>query len=194
MIRLKIATKKILSKDGVEYSLTVFEDVVALNKGQIELIEEEVKKHESSVVEKKGIAVRAVSPEQNRTVINLISDILKDFSTIEEIVESQIIDTTFHAGFERMNDAEICIDREWNPDNIDFEIAECIQRAFDVEQLRIRFDPESKESWPHFGFTIRGFKGGPGVYDNHGKIVIYFDKDPVEPETTIMVITILKPN
>lgn len=186
--------KKIKSKDGVEYQLTVFEDVITLNKGQVDLIEEQIKKLESSDIESgKGIPIHVVPDEQSIAVTELIKEILSEFNSIEEIVKSGIIDTTFHAETERIQDAEICIDRDWDPENIDYEIAECLKRSYRVEQIRLRFDPETKESWPNFGFTIRGFKGGDNKYKD-AKLVIHFDEDPWEDEKTIMVITILTPD
>lgn len=184
--------KNIKSSDGVEFKLTVFEDVVKLNKGQVELIEEEIGKIKSSEVENNGVPVRAVTEKQSEKILNLISEILKDFSTLEEIVESEIIDHTWHAEHDRISASEICIDRNWNYEKIDYEIAECIKRSYRVEQIRVRFDPHTKESWPTFAFTILGLKGGEGIHNAEiGKIVIYFDEDPLEEGKTIMVITIL---
>lgn len=191
---LKKVISKVKSKDGVEYTLNTFKDVITLTDGQISQIEEKIKKLQSLDVESsKGVSIVNVPDEQNTEVIRLIAGILKEFDSIEEIVLSSVIDTTAHAQKDRLDDVEICFDRMWDQENIDYEIAEAIKRSYRVEQIRVRFDPQTKESWPRFGFTIRGFKGGKGVYDDT-KLVIHFDKDPLETSETIMVITILKPH
>jgi hypothetical protein len=186
--------RKIKSKDGVEYTLTVFEDIVTLNQGQIEYIERRIEKLESSHIESsKGIPINDVTFEQSIKVTELISQILGEFESIEEIIESEIIDTTLHAQTDRISNTEICIERDWDPDNVDYEIAECLKRSYKVEQIRLRFHPQTKKSWTRFGFTIRGYKGGRGVY-NDAKLVIHFDEDPVEKDKSIVIITILTPD
>jgi hypothetical protein len=187
--------KIIKSSDGVEYQLTVFEDIIKLNRGQIELIEEEIQRHSSSEVENNsGIHIRAVTDDQSAEVIDVISSILREYESIQEIVDSEVIDYTFHAAKERIIDPEICIERNWDPNKVEYEIAECLKKAFRVEQIRIRFDPVTKQSWPRFAFTIKGLiEREPKKYDE-GKIVVHFAEDPVDKEQTIMVITILKPD
>lgn len=185
-------TRIVKSRDNVEYKLTVFEDIVTLNDRQVRLIEKKIKELNSSEVESsKGIPIFNIPFEQSSQVIKVIQEILKEFSTIEEIVKSGIIDSTSHAELERKSDVEICIERDWDPEAIDYEIAESIKRSYSVDQIRIRFDRETKESWPKLGFTILGLKGGKRVY-TPAKLVIYFDDDPIENDKTIMVITILK--
>ncbi|HDR7368036.1 TPA: hypothetical protein QCX21_005944 [Bacillus toyonensis] len=184
-----ITEKKIKSRDGIEYKLTVFEDVITLNQGQIELIEEAVEGLDSTEVEgSSGIPIRAVSEEQSMKIVRFIEEIVSGLS-IQEIVENEIIDTTFHAQ-ERISDVNICIERDWSIDEIDFEIAECIKRAFRVDQIRVKFDPETKESWPHLGFSIRGLKRGE--QRKEGRLVIHFQTDPLG--SPIMLITILTPD
>jgi hypothetical protein len=187
--------KTIQSKDGIEYNLTVFEDIITLNKGQISLIEEQIQSIKSSEVENFiGVPINAVTDKQSAQVIKLISTILEDFSSVDETVKLEVIDITFHVDKDKLNDVEIYIERDWGDENMDYEIAECLKRSFRVEQLRIRFDPKSKDSWPHFGFTVRGFKGGKGIYDQTEQIVIFFNEDPLKKGKTILVITILTPD
>ncbi|WP_371019031.1 hypothetical protein [Pseudalkalibacillus sp. JSM 102089] len=185
------------SKDGVEYTLTVSEDVVQLNDGQVELVKEKIEGSEASVVESNsGVPIKVVTDEQSQAVIKLIESIFKDLS-IEEILELELVDFTGHARQDRLSVKEILIERDWDQGNVEHEIVESLKRAFRVEQIRVRFDPETKESWKRFGFRIRGFKGknrdeSDGLDD--AQVVINFEKDPEEFEETIMVITILEPD
>jgi len=184
--------KIVKSKDNIEYQLTVFDDVIALKDGQIHQIKKKISTLKSAEIESgKGIPIFNIPLEQSTQVIGLITEILKEFKTIEEIVESGIIDYTSHAEMDRKSDTEICIARDWNHESIDYEIAEAIKRSYRVEQIRIRFDPKTKKNWPSLGFTILGLKGKDGA---PAKLVIYFENDPVEKNKTIMVVTILKPD
>lgn len=180
--------RKFISRDGVEYTLTVQEDIIELQPEQIKSIQDEISKLDSNVIEsQRGVSLSLWREEQQQKVLNKISEILKDFS-FEEIVDLELIDTTFHAEDERISDTEICIERDWDPSTIDYEIAECLKRSYSVEQVRFRFNSTTKESWKNFSFTIKGLKG---KNNDSGKIVIYFQDDPIEREKNIMVITIL---
>jgi hypothetical protein len=184
--------KVFTSKDGVEYSLTVFEDIITLEQKQIDALEEQVASMDSTKVESSsGVFLHLWREEQNRKVIDTILEILRPFDSIQEILDSEVIDFTGHAEKDRISDREICIEREWNPEEVEYEIAEALKNSYKAEQVRIRFDPVSKESWPRFAFTITGLKNGDRK--DPGKVVIHFEGDPVEEGRTIMIITILKP-
>lgn len=180
--------RTIVSSDNVEYSLNVIEDVVALNKGQIELLEEQIQKMTSLEVEsEKGVPIHAVTDEQSAQVIRFIEEILGNLS-VPEIIEQELIDKTRHA-IERASNDKLCIERNWNPENIEYEIVESIKRAHRVNQIRVRFDTKTKENWPQFGFKLTGFKNGKDNDD--AQLVIYFEKDPEDMSDVIMVVTIL---
>lgn len=182
------------SKDNIAYHLTTAKDVITLNHGQIELLEEKINKLESAAVESaKGVSITVIEKEQSFAIIGFIENLLKDFKTDQEIVDSEIIDFTQHAT-ERINDYEICIERDWDYEKVEHEIAECLRRAYNVEQIRIRFDPITKKSYKHFGFTIRGFLNKDGEKYKDAQLVIYFEEDPVDHDQTIMIITILTPD
>ncbi|MGC8231132.1 hypothetical protein ACP2W0_19320 [Pseudobacillus badius] len=180
------------SKDGVEYELTVVEDIIKLNRGQLELIEEKIQQLNSNDIESpSGIAIKAIETEQVFKITGLITELLSEYSSTQEILDSEIVDFTEHAT-ERMNDSEVCINRDWDYEEVEHEIVECLRKSYNVEQIRLRFDPETKESYRHFGFRIRGFKDKERKRD--AQIVIYFDEDPVNEQKTIMIITILEPD
>jgi hypothetical protein len=184
--------KTFISKDGVEYTLLVTEDIIKLEQKQIDTLGEQIASMNSDKVESNsGVPLHLWREEQNRKVVDTILEILSPFESIQEILDSEIIDYTGHAKKDRISNVEICIERDWNPDKVEYEIAETLKHSYKAEQVRIRFDPVSKESWPRFGFTITGLKNGEKR--EPGKIVIHFAEDPVDTERTIMVITILKP-
>jgi len=185
--------RKIKSSDNTEYELCIDEDAVELSSRQVEIIQEMAEEMKSVEIEEDGISLKHVPEEQSRQIIRAIEKVLKEFDSYEEIINSGVFDYTSHAA-ERINDTETVIYREWNPQDIDYEIAECLKRAYNVEQIRVRFNGETKKSWPRLGFRIRGSKD-----DDHGdrhdsQLVFHFDKDPIDQENTIMIITILKPD
>jgi hypothetical protein len=182
--------EKLKSADGVEYELTVFEDIIELTDDQIEAIKRDVASKQSTQVESdRGIELSLLHRhDQNTKILEAIQKILGD-SSIEEIVDSGVIDTTTHADVDRLSDTEILIKRNWALEDVEYEIAECLKNSYRAERVRIRFNPHTKKSWKHFTFTIWGRKGN----DDHGKLVIYFEEDPIDHEKTIMVVTILEP-
>lgn len=180
--------KTFLSRDGVKYTLMVEEDIIKLRQEQIDSLEKEILNMDSHVVESsRGVSLHIYRDEQEQQILAILREILEKFS-IEEIVDFELIDTTFHAEHDRKSNHEICIQRDWNPTNIDYEIAECLKRSYGVEQVRIRFDPITKESWRKFSFTIYGLKN---KHNETGKLAIYFEDDPIDKDKTVVVITIL---
>lgn len=176
------------SKDGVEYTLMVEEDIIQLHSKQIDSIKKEISNMESCDVESdRGVALYIYRQEQKDQVLTAISEILNGFS-IQEILDFELIDTTFHAEHERKSNDEIIIERKWNPTKIDYEIAECLKRSYEVDQARIRFNPETKDSWEKMSFTVHGLKNKHG---EPGRLVVCFENDPVEQDKTIMLITLL---
>jgi hypothetical protein len=180
------------SKDGVEYELTVVEDIITLTRGQIELIEDEIQKLNSDDIESpKGIVIKVIENEQIFKITLLIQELLSEYSSTQDILDSEIVDFTKHAT-KRKNDRQICIERDWDYEEVEHEIVECLKKSYNVEQIRFRFDPETKKSYKHFGFRIRGFKDQENKQD--AQIVVYFDEDPIDQSKTIMVVTILEPD
>jgi hypothetical protein len=182
-------SEKFKSKDGVEYTLTVIKDIIRLRPEQILTLKKEISAMNSEDVESsRGISLELWREDQANAVLEAISSILKGHS-VGDILDLELIDFTFHAQ-ERKSDESISVQRDWDHKRIDYEIAECLKRSYKAEQVRIRFDERTKESFPKFSFTIWGFKN---KNQDPGKLVIYFEDDPVEDSQTIMVVTILTP-
>jgi copper chaperone CopZ len=176
------------SRDGVEYHLTIVEDIIRLTPEQISKIGEYIKDMLSSQIEsEEGVSLHLWRNEQIMAVQKAIESVLGDRS-IETIEELELVDTTSHAKQDRINQREICIDRNWNPDRVEKEIINCLKTCYGVEQVRIRFSSKTKCSWPHFTFRIKGFKNEKR---EEGQLVTYFKEDPLEEEKVIMVVTIL---
>ncbi|MEW4226375.1 hypothetical protein [Rossellomorea marisflavi] len=179
------------SKDNIIYELTIDKDIITLNKGQVELLGERIEEMTSKEIEGAGVPINAVTDRQVYTVLKLLDEILKDYDTPTEILDDEIIDFTQHA-LERMSDEEVCIKRDWSYGEVDQEVAMCLKRAYNMDQIRIRFDEETKESKKHFGFRIQGNKRDDSYNILEAQVAVYFEDDPVDNSKTIMVITILE--
>lgn len=178
--------EEMVSRDGHKYILTVMEDIIKLSENQISEIRRLISKRNSIQVESpNGINLRLGNPDQKKQILAAIQGILNNLS-VKEILDLQIVDFTHHGGYERISDEEICIDRDWNYDKADEEVVETLQTSYDVEGVRIRFNASTKQSWNHFAFRV------VGIVDGVPKdVVIYFEPDPEDASTTIMVVTIL---
>ncbi|CDO05232.1 hypothetical protein BN988_03822 [Oceanobacillus picturae] len=181
--------RKIITKDQVEYTIDVTEKVVQLTDKQFLSLEDSIQRLESEIIEEKGINLYNIPEEQSQKILNELDRIIGEF-TIDELLEYEIIDFHSHA-LERIGDEKICIDRRWTYENADKEIAECLKRAYSVEQVRLRFNKMTKRSWKQLAFNIKG-SIGRGAERRDGNVVINFDEDPLGDEQ-VMVITILEP-
>lgn len=174
------------SKDGIKYHLTVLEDIIKLEPKQIQAIKKEISEKESQHIEENGISLNLYRTHQIIAVMETIKEILQGLE-VEEIHDLQLVTPTEHAEEHRMNDETICLQRNWDPETVMYQIIYCLKEAFNVDQVRIRFDDETKESLPNFAFRVKGFKSDK----DEGRVVIYFKDDLIEMDKTIRVITIL---
>lgn len=178
--------KEMVSKDGQTYTLTVTEDVIKLTPKQIEAIEKKISTLDAIDVESEyGINIFLGDQKQKDRIIETINGILGELS-VNEILDLQIVDFTGHAKHDRVDNQEICIERNWSHSRAKEEIVEALKDAYDVEQVRIRFSSTTKKSWDHFSFRVIGLVG-----NTTKEVVISFEPDPEEDSTTIMVVTIL---
>lgn len=174
------------SKDKVKYHLTVVEDIITLEPEQIEAIKNEIAKSDSCSIEERGISLDLYRTHQKQAVMDALSGVLQGLE-VEEIHDLQLVTPTEHAEKDRMDDEVICLQRNWDPERVMYQVIHCLKRAFNVDQVRIRFDDETKESLPNFAFRVKGFKSEK----DEGRVVIYFKDDIIEMDKTIRVITIL---
>lgn len=182
--------RKIISKDGIEYTLLVSDKVIQLTENQMFSLERTIKESDTAIIEReKGHDLVNIQSEQSSKIKNKIQSIFNNMSE-QDLIDEEYLNFSAHAT-QRINSREVCIERYWNYGKAELEVAECLNRAYSVEHIRIKFNKNTKKSFFEPAFKIKGSIGrGQDMRD--GEVIILFQEDAFGEEE-VMVVTILRP-